>query len=253
MLASYRKHLLITLTLSISVLVAVIAIGMHLGINMVHLTNDGSFISDIGVILWCVTASVCSFAALLLRNNQEKDVHRFLLYSGLLTTYFLLDDFFQIHDHYLHNQLGINEKIVYMLMGIAAFTLVIKFRQTILRTNYIVMLTGLWFLAISVASDGIIEPLELIYGILVLVVASSFYIFTSYRSLFKEFIMLFAVVIALAMAFIVLVSEVEYSEYIFEEGAKWLGISSWCSYYVHTAYQFVVNANTEGNTSQQAI
>ena len=65
--------------------------------------------------------------------------------------------------------------------------------------------------------------------------------------------MLFAIVIALAMAFIVLVSEVEYSEYIFEEGAKWLGISSWCSYYVHTAYQFVVNANTEGNTSQQAI
>lgn len=253
MLASYRKHLLITLALSISVLVAVIAIGMHLGINMIHLTNDGSFISDIGVILWCVTASVCSFAALLLCNNQEKDVYRFLLYSGLLTTYFLLDDFFQIHDHYLHNQLGINEKIVYMLVGIAAFTLVIIFRQTILRTNYIVMLTGLWFLAISVASDGIIEPLELIYGILVLVVASSFYIFTSYRSLFKEFIMLFAVVIALAMAFIVLVSEIEYSEYIFEEGAKWLGISSWCSYYVHTAYQFVVNANTEGNTSQQAI
>ncbi len=234
-------------------LVAVIAIGMHLGINMIHLTNDGSFISDIGVILWCVTASVCSFAALLLCNNQEKDVHRFLLYSGLLTTYFLLDDFFQIHDHYLHNQLGINEKIVYMLMGIAAFTLVIKFRQTILRTNYIVLLTGLWFLAISVASDGIIKPLELIYAILVFVVASSLYIFTSYRSLFKDFIMIFAIVIALAMAFIVLVSEVEYSEYIFEEGAKWLGISGWCSYYVHTAYQFVVNANTEGNTSKLTI
>lgn len=253
MLAPHRKHLFITLALSISVLVAVIAIGMHLGVKMIRLTTEGSFISDIGVILWCVTASVCSFAALLLRNNQEKDVHLFLLYSALLTTYLLLDDFFQIHEHYLDYQLGINEKIVYMALGIAAFTLVIKFRQTILQTNYIVILMGLWFLAISVASDGIFEPLELIYSILVLVVASSLYIFTSYRSLFKEFIMLSAIVIALAMAFIVLVSEVEHSEYIFEEGAKWLGISCWCSYYVHTAYQFVVNANTEGNTSQQAI
>lgn len=29
-------------------------------------------------------------------------------------------------------------------------------------------------------------------------------------------------------------------EYFFEDGAKWLGIASWCSYYVHTSHQLVV-------------
>ena len=37
------------------------------------------------------------------------------------------------------------------------------------------------------------------------------------------------------------------SEDIFEEGAKWLGISCWCSYYVHTAYQYAINGYTDEN------
>ena len=31
-------------------------------------------------------------------------------------------------------------------------------------------------------------------------------------------------------------------EYFFEDGAKWLGIASWCSYYVHTSHQFLVSS-----------
>jgi len=188
-----------------------------------------------------------------LRNNQAKDVYQFLLYSALLTTYLLFDDFFQIHDHYLHDKLGISEKIIYMVLGIASFTLIIKFRQTILRTNYIVMLMGLGFLAISVLADGILAPLEITYGIFVLGAASSFYLFTSNRPLFMEYMLVFSIVIALCVAFIVFISGLKYSEYIFEEGAKWIGISGWCSYYVQAAYQFVVNAHTDGSNSQQAI
>ncbi len=29
--------------------------------------------------------------------------------------------------------------------------------------------------------------------------------------------------------------------YLFEDGAKWLGIASWCSYYVHTSHQLLVS------------
>jgi hypothetical protein len=29
--------------------------------------------------------------------------------------------------------------------------------------------------------------------------------------------------------------------YLFEEGAKWLGIASWCSYFVHTSHQLLVS------------
>ena len=31
-------------------------------------------------------------------------------------------------------------------------------------------------------------------------------------------------------------------EYFFEDGAKWLCIASWCSYYVHTSHQFLVSS-----------
>ena len=252
-LGSSRPYLLITFTLSTAILLAIIAVGLQSDTDLRRLTEDGSFISDLGAILWCVAATVCFFAATLLRNNQAKDVYHFLLYSALLTTYLLFDDFFQIHDHYLHNKLGISEKITYLVLGIASSILIIKFRQTILRTNYIVMFLGISFLAISVIADGILAPLEIIYGIFVIGAASSFYLFTSHRSLFKEYVLVFVTVIALCVAFIAFVSEHELSEYVFEEGAKWLGISGWCSYYVHAAYQFVVNADTDGSNSQQAI
>ena len=250
---SSRPYVLITFTLSTVILVTVIAVGLKLDIDLRHLTEDGSFISDLGVILWCVAATVCFFAALLLRNNQAKDVYKFLLYSALLTTYFLLDDFFQIHDHYLNYKLGISEKITYIGLGIASFILIIKFRLTILRTNYIVMLMALVFLAVSVIADGILAPLEIIYGIFIIGAASALYMFTSTRPLFMEYVLVFAIVIALCVVFIAFISERELSEYVFEEGAKWMGISGWCSYYVQTAYQFIVNAYTDENNSQQAM
>jgi hypothetical protein len=241
-LETSRRHLLITFALSAPVLVAVIAVGMYLGTDMHALTTDGSFISDLGAILWSVAASVCFFAALLLRNNQSKDVQQFLFYSALLTTYLLFDDFFRFHELYLPKIFNIDEKVIYLVLAVAAFTLVIKFRQTILRTNYIVMLVSLGFLAISVASDGIIKPVEMVYGILVMMTASSVYLFITNRSLFKEYIVILVTVIVLCVAYIAVVSKIMISEDVFEEGAKWLGISGWCSYYVHTAYQFVVKA-----------
>lgn len=33
-------------------------------------------------------------------------------------------------------------------------------------------------------------------------------------------------------------------QYFIEDGTKWLGIASWCSYYVHTSYLLVINAST---------
>ena len=32
--------------------------------------------------------------------------------------------------------------------------------------------------------------------------------------------------------------------YLYEDGAKWLGIVCWCSYYVHTSHQFLVDTFT---------
>ena len=134
---SSSTYVLITFTLSTVILITVIAVGLKLDTDLRHMTEDGSFISDLGVILWCVAATVCFFAALLLRNNQAKDVYKFLLYSALLTTYFLLDDFFQIHDHYLNYKLGISEKITYIGLGIASLIMYVALVASIKTPGWV--------------------------------------------------------------------------------------------------------------------
>lgn len=41
-------------------------------------------------------------------------------------------------------------------------------------------------------------------------------------------------------------------EYFFEDGAKWLGIASWCSYYVHTSHQLLVSTFSLPNSAIRA-
>ncbi|RKZ47833.1 MAG: hypothetical protein DRQ48_05650 [Gammaproteobacteria bacterium] len=247
LMRSSRQHLLVTFALAIPVLLAVIAIGIVLGTDMHALTTDGSFISDLGALLWCVAATVCFYTALILRNHQTKEVRQFLLYSATLTCYLLFDDFFRIHELYFPKYFDMDEKVIYLVLAIAAISLVIKCWRTILETNYIVMLVGLGLLAISIISDGMIKPIETVYGILVMMFALSFTLFISKRSLFKEFVLVIAIVVALCVIYIVLDSKFVFSEDVFEEGAKWLGISCWCSYNLHTAYQYAVNGYTDKN------
>jgi hypothetical protein len=40
-----------------------------------------------------------------------------------------------------------------------------------------------------------------------------------------------------------LLQRIGHWEYFFEDGAKWLGIASWCSYYVGASHQFLVSAS----------
>jgi len=248
------QQLVITFVLSTLVLVAIVSINILFESKIHLVTGEGSFLSDLGIILWCVPATVCFFAAALLRNNQQQKVCQFLVYSAFLTAYLLFDDFFELHEHYFPKYLNIDEKIIYIILGIATAILVIRFRQIILRTNYIVMLMALGFLAISVAADGIFKPMEIVYGVLALVVGSSFYLAVLHPSILKEYLsVVFMIIVGLCAAFAVLQTNAEYSEYIFEDGAKWLGIASWCSYYTYTAYQLVVNSYANEAKQKLAI
>lgn len=180
-------------------------------------------------------------------NKQAKDVQWFLFFSSLLNTYLLFDNFFQLHEHYFYMYFNMDEKIIYLALGVATLTLVHKFKQTILQTNYIIMLMALGLFAISIAADGILAPLEIIYSILIMLFATSLYLyfFTSNRTFLIEYLVVFMMVVVWDVAFVILISDVKNPEYIFKEGAKWLGISSWCSYYVHTSYELVSRANVQ--------
>jgi hypothetical protein len=150
-------------------------------------------ISNLGVLLWCAAASICAFAAMALRQDQQ-DSRRFLLSSAMLTAYLMLDDLFLFHEHLAPRYLGLNERFVYAALGIAVGLYLITFMRVILRTNFIHLLLAVGFLGGSVVLDTILEPWLWRIG---------------------------------------------QWEYFLEDGAKWLGIASWCSYYVNTSFRLL--------------
>lgn len=147
------------------------------------------FLSSLGVLLWCVAASICFFAAWTLRNSKPGDIFWFLLFSALLSAYFLFDDLFQFHEELAYRYLGLKEKTVTAALLIAVFAYLIFFRRIILRTNFSILLSALGFFTTSVVIDQWLSH-----------------------------------------------------KYFFEDGAKWLGIASWCSYFTHTSYLFLASA-----------
>jgi hypothetical protein len=163
-----------------------------------HLNPFTGMLSDLGIILWCVSASACFFAALILFRGPDRKLFWFLLFSGLLSAYLLFDDFFQFHEELAERYLGLNKTFVYAALGTAVAAYLVGFRQVILRTRFGLLALACGFLAASVAIDVVAYVLEVRLG--------------NWWWLGRWW-------------------------YFFEDGPKWLGIAFWCSYYVQTAHQ----------------
>ena len=50
------------------------------------------FISNIGILFWAFTAAICLFSSVIHKQGNNQATSQFLLYSGLLTLWLLLDD-----------------------------------------------------------------------------------------------------------------------------------------------------------------
>jgi hypothetical protein len=210
------RQLLITLVPAILILIAVAIVSILSQISIPTLTRDvtaianihplSGILSTLSILLWCVTASITLFSALILHHFKQSKTFNFLFCSSLLSTYLMLDDAFLFHEVLAFKYFGIDEKIVLLILGIAVFSYLVSFRQVILKTNYSILLLALGFLTISVLTDGILDPWFWSLG---------------------------------------------HWEYFIEDGAKWLGIASWCSYYVHTSYLFVIKAHRLTNNENE--
>ena len=198
----------ITLIPSISILVAMVLVSALFHVSIPRMTRDVAviahvhpltgIISNLGILLWSATASICGFAAMTLRNVVPRSKFWFLACSALLSAYLLFDDFFLFHDDLASRFFGLNEKVVVSALGIAVFGYGIAFRRVILQTEFGMFLLAIGFLTASVVID----------------------------ELFGSW----------------LLGRVGHWKYLFEDGPKWLGIASWCSYYVHTCHQLLVSS-----------
>jgi len=205
-----KRQLSMTLIPAALVLLVIGIVSAINDVSMLSVTRDITAIADIhpltgilstlSILLWCVAASITLFAAFILRHYGQSKSYRFLLTSSLLTTYMMFDDALLFHEALAPQYLGIDEKIVLLTLGLAALTYLVTFRKTILKTNYIVLGFAYGFLALSVLTDGILDPWFWSLG---------------------------------------------HWEYLIEDGFKWLGIASWCSYYAHTSYVFVTQTHRE--------
>ena len=115
-------------------------------------------LSNVGVFMWCAAATICFFVAGALRQTKNYKVIYFLLASGWLSTYLLVDDFFLFHEELAPRYLGISQNMVLMLIVIAVVTYLVWFRRIILRTRYEFLLIAVGFLAISIGVDTVLAP-----------------------------------------------------------------------------------------------
>lgn len=203
------RQVLITLIPAVLVLIVVAIVSVLSQIEIPLFTRDvtaianihplSGILSTLGILLWCVAAAVTLFTAFTMRHFGQSKTFKFLLSSSLLSTYLMLDDAFLFHEALVTKYIGIDEKVFLLILGMSVLIYLISFKQTILKTNYRVLILAFVFLTTSVLTDGILDPWFWSLG---------------------------------------------HWEFFIEDGAKWLGIASWCSYYVHTSYVFIINAHS---------
>ncbi len=162
--------LIFSLLLYLPAVLLLIYIGLQPFVPISDLTRDtlaivdGRFyyglLSNIGLLFWCATASVCLFSAYMLRQMNAKRSSAFLVSFGAFTSFLLLDDMFLLHEQVFPEYLHVKEKIVEAIYPLVMVYLLITFRYTIFKTSFMLLVSALGFLAISLAIDVIFKEMS---------------------------------------------------------------------------------------------
>ncbi|WP_148041270.1 hypothetical protein [Rufibacter immobilis] len=138
-------------------------LGVQPWVNVSTLTRDatavagGKFyhglISNLGVLLWCATASVSLFSAWLLKARGEQKTAVFAFYAGLLSLFILLDDLFMLHEEAFPNYIGIPESVATALYPCLILAFLFTFRKRLLASSFLVLVSSLGFLGLSMLVD----------------------------------------------------------------------------------------------------
>ena len=158
------RPLLFTFLVPVAILCVMAVVHLFFGYNITRMTRDiaviaeinplTGFLSNFGAFLWCSAAAVCVLACTTLHSLKKNDMFWFFFFSALLSSYLLFDDFFMFHEELGPRYLGLNEKLIIALLGLATLVYLIYFGRIILfRTNWFFFFLALGFLSTSVAID----------------------------------------------------------------------------------------------------
>ncbi len=162
------KPLLLVLThIYIPALFALLALTLAsrlAGISISYFTRDPSAImgepfyigllSNLGILLWCSSAVTCLFSFIVFQGVvKHTEFALFFLFSSVLTIVLLFDDLFLIHESVFPHYLNIPEKFFYVSYVIALLAYLARFRKTILKTEFLLLLLALNFFGLSIIID----------------------------------------------------------------------------------------------------
>ncbi|WP_036476699.1 hypothetical protein [Myxosarcina sp. GI1] len=161
--------------LPLLLLCAVFFASLRLNVPIGMFTRDPAYIADfsplvgltsnIGVLLWSASATICLFSWTMLRHRlNKKRFATFLLSSGLITTLLLLDDFFMLHEYIFPHYLGIDEKITLVSYVGLIFFWMIAFKNFILKTKYFILAIAFGFFGLSLFIDVFQNYIQIVLG-----------------------------------------------------------------------------------------
>lgn len=113
--------------------------------------------SYFGVLFWAAAATLCLFSAYLI---QAKELSVFFGLAGALSLLLLFDDLFLLHETIFFTYLHLPEKVVFASYGCFLLIWLLRFRETILSTNFVVLGLSLFFFASSLLVDAFQESLQ---------------------------------------------------------------------------------------------
>lgn len=157
--------LLICNIIPLLIFIAIWIVGSHYNLDFGLLTRDPAqlfnfnpligIISDLGILLWCSTASICFFVFAHLKSRQDRIFSGLFIASAILTFYLLLDDLFLIHEILGPQYLHIKQNYFYGIYFFIFLGYLVIFFRLILKTEFIMMAMAYLYFGISIVLDYI--------------------------------------------------------------------------------------------------
>lgn len=165
---SSLRMLLLTYGTTLLLLGAVAAASLTSDVPMSYFLEDAAstlkapnyigLVSNVGVLLWCVSSALCFFAyAVLRKTGVAQQPPAFFLAAGLVTTALLIDDLFMLHEHTADIHWRFNEEVVFLLYGGMFLLFLGKFWRTIAASQFLFLVLAFGFMGASLVFDQLKE------------------------------------------------------------------------------------------------
>jgi hypothetical protein len=111
-------------------------------------------LSNVGVLLWAITAAICSFSAIVVgRMGRPGEQVKVLLLAGILSALLAFDDMFLIHEDAIPQLLGLDKRYAYGIYSILTAIYLTRFRNLLLAADAPLLVLSVLVLAGSLCID----------------------------------------------------------------------------------------------------